>query len=454
MANQTNLKVKEFRLYQAQADLYQANTDQVKDIIGTGGEQAGKTSLGVLWLRKQVERYWNEQPYNYIVGANTYKVLKQSTKETFDKVFTAYLGSYNEKDDYFQLRRDGHPWGKIYFRSQGMDRKSAGDSFIGIPNCKAGFGDEIAKWQRQFYIRFKGRLGRLNGALFGCGTPYSLNFIKKEIIDRYNAGDPSVMYRRLSCLDNPSYDKESIERLRDKLTQREFNKLILGIVEKAEGMIHADWDDGNWIEPFQLPLDTKYYLGVDWGWDHPFSVVVVGMTPESEIYLVSMFKKSGLSTSQQIDHIRSKATTYKAQMCFCGHDRPDMIAELNKGGVPSVNYFAFDANLREVIAGDQKLSEIIKEKRFKAFKGIDQWEEFEEEIQTYIWDKDPELEIIGKEKALNGGAFDLLAATRYVTCGIVGFIRREKLKIVVPFGVSEHVDRGIKRSGKKHWSAY
>lgn len=435
-----------FDLNAYQSILWRAYKTPTKKILaGIAGAQGGKTSFGARWL---VREFWNNKGkgYNYVVVAPNYKIMNQSIIPTWESVSHKLQGRLNKQEMSYALPDGGH----VFFRTA-----TDPDSVIGTPNVKAAWIDECGKVSRAAYYAVVERLARLEGTLLLTTTPYAMNWVAKEIIIPAERGQrEDVLYVRWRSLDNPAYPQSAWDAAKQRLPTRIFRMRYEGFHDKAEGLIHADWDEHNWIEPFKLPLDTKYYMGIDWGWDHPMSIVVRAITPESECYDVSFFKRSGLSTTQQIDQIVSKAKMYNSQMAFCGHDRPDMIAELNMRGIAAVNYFAFNNNLREVVAGDQKLSELVKSKRYRAFKGIDQWMDFEDEMQTYVWDKDPDEETIVKERPANSGAFDLLAAARYVTCGTVGFLKEPVLKLVVPFGVSEHVDRGITPNKKGHWSSY
>lgn len=419
-------KVVRFELNTQQSDLFLADTEKYKTILGLAGEQSGKTTVGVFWLRREVDKYWDVAPFNYIVGANVYKVLKQSTLEKFHEVFTSYIGNYNHKEDYFQLRKEGKDWGKIFFRSQGMDKKSAGDSFIGIPDCRAGLGDEIAKWQRQFYIRFRGRLGRLNGPFFGCGTPYAMNFVKKELVDRFDKGEEGIIYRRWTCMDNPSYDKSGIETLRKTLTKTEFDRLVLGILTKATGLVHQSWSDDNYTST--VPRGTPVYIaGVDWGYDHAMSIVILGIYEDTAI-VESVTKIRHLGPDQVKSLILSKHALFKPKLWSAGHDQPGMIQELSRN-IPIQKYFENLSHFREINPGDQKVSELIQTKKLLILDSIEGVEDFQDEIETYKWDREDDEDPRDKPVDQNN---DVMSALRYAVVGALsmGLLREKVVKFV------------------------
>lgn len=433
-----------FELNPYQSELWDAD-DKYKILCGIAGAQGGKTSFGARWLLRE---FWNNlnRSYNYVVVCPTYKVMNQSVLPTWISVTKHLHAEVNKQEAFFPLP-DG---GKVYFRSA-----TDPDSVIGTPNVKAAWIDECGKVSRSAFYAVIERIARLEGRILLTTTPYALNWVAKEIIMPAERGQrPDILYVRWRSLDNPAYPQSAWDAAKAQLPARIFRMRYEGYHDKAEGMIHADWDELNWLEPFKLPDGTKFYGGIDWGWDHPFALVVRAITPQGECYNVSFFKRSALSTSQQLDMVQAKTGQFKVQMWFCGHDRPDMIAELNNRGIPAVHYFQFAPNLREVIAGDQKLSELIKIKRLRGFKGVDQWQDYEDEIQTYVWDKDIDSDAVKTEKAANGGAFDLMAADRYVTVGTIHYVKEPVLKLVTPLGVTIWRDEGAKMKKKKHWAAY
>lgn len=440
-------ELKRFDLHPAQIRLWKA--DETKRIlVGIAGAQGGKTSFGCLWM---INQWWESQDRkmhgaNYVIVAPTYKILEQSIIPTWMKFSGHLKGQLNKADATFTYV-DG---GKLFFRTA-----TDPDSVIGTPNVRAAWIDECGKVGRASYYAVLERIARLQGKLLLTTTPYSLNWVAREVIMPAERGErKDILYVRWRSVDNPSFPPAAYEEARARLPARIFRMRYEGFHDKAEGLIHADWDDLNWVDGFQLPEGTKYYGGVDWGWDHPFALSVRGVTPDGEMYGVSIFKKSGLSTMQQVDLIQQKTKLFHVELWLCGHDRPDMIAELQNRGIAAVKYFEFNKNLREVIAGDQKLSELIKAKRYRVFRNIDQWQELEEEYQTYVWDRDLDDDDRGREKPVDENN-DLMAAERYVTCGTVHLIKEPVFKLAQPVGVQAFRDE-IDLRGKKrgHWSAY
>jgi hypothetical protein len=449
-----------FRLIEPQADLYMAD-DQYRAILGCAGEQGGKTSVGIRWLKKEItQKYW-DKPYNWLVGAPKYKVLNQATIPTFDKVFTRPWGQFNKQEMAFQMLNEGRPWGKIFFRSS-----TDPDSGIGIPDCKGALLDEAGKCSRSFFYMALGRVARLGGRIFMATTPYALNWIKKDIIDPYERLEQGksfesqekeklarqIIYRRWASFQNPTYPKEEADRLKAILPQRVYNMRVLGVHDKAEGLIHDGWGEYNYID--KLPGGPVTYVGaVDWGFDHPFAAIVIGCYNDGCV-IESIVKQRHLGPQKQKDLIKAKHTQFKPKMWFGGHDQPGMIHELNTEGIPIVKYFEYSPQFREVISGDQKATELINAKRLRVLNGIAQVEDFEDEIETYRWDRDEDDDMEGREKPIDTNN-DLMATLRYASIGAysLGLLKQEK---IVVLDSRRKVDRDLFKPTRKQsiWTDY
>lgn len=431
-----------FELHPAQVKIYLAGSEK-RELVASAGEQGGKTILGAVWLRRQMRR-WGGQSVNFVVGAPTYKVMEQSTRPTFMKLVSEYIGKWDGQDDVFRLRNGG----SIYFRSA-----TDPDSVVGIPDVGAAWIDEGGKCSRMFYINVRGRAARLGGPTLVTTTPYALNWVKKDLIDPYERNERTdIEYSRWRSIDNPAYPKEEYERLKRILPTRIFRMRVEGFHDKAEGLVFDDWGEGNWCDPIPYG-EAKVYGGIDWGFDHPFAVTVRAVFEDGLCYGVSIFKKSGLSVSQQIDLIQAKTGMFHVKQWFCGHDRPEMILELQNRGINAAKYFEYAPEYREVNAGNAKHAELIRMNQYKVFRGIDQWQDLQDEYETYVWDKDDADENRTRERPISEND-DLMAAERYCTVGMVHLVTKKPKAAEKPLLVPQKVDRFKFGRPAKDWDAY
>jgi hypothetical protein len=416
-----------FKLSPGQSLLWKSDK---RVLCGVAGAQGGKTSLLVRWIKREILRH-HGKGYNYILIGPTFRIIQQSLIPSWMQVSLGLGGTINRQDAAYNLP-DG---GTLFFRSS-----TDPDSVIGTPDVKAVGIDEAGKVSRGAYLAAVERCARLQGRICLITTPYALNWIVRDVIHPFERGErEDIFYTRWTSADNPTYPKEEFERLRLQLPARIFRMRYEGFHDKAEGLIFEDWSEDNWVHPFQVPK-WKTVGGIDWGFDHPMALVVRVITPEKECFTVSIFKKAGLSIYQQMDVIEAKTKAFGVDFWSCGHDRPEMIAELNKRGIRAFPYFTMNLNLREVNSGNARHAELIKSRQLKAFKGIDQWQELEDEYQTYIWDKDETEEWRGRERPINEND-DLMAAERYCTVGSCHMLPYMVSKSKPPIGWASRIDR-------------
>lgn len=438
----------QFELHAKQQQAWKHLEDPSKrDVVLLSGVQGGKTIFGCFAMRWLIEELHQNKPYNWVIGAPTYKIMEQSTLPTFKKIFGPRLGNYNGKDAAYNLKEGG----VVYFRTS-----TDPDAVEGIPDCKGGWMDEAGKCSRQFWVNFQGRVARLQGKLIFTTTWYNLGWLYKEIWKpwkEHTRSDIGLVY--FNSAENPTFPSEELERQRQILSRTEFSRKYLGEPSKPEGLIFPDFGEQNIIEPFNLPDRTTYYAGLDWGFDHPTAMVIRAFPGDGKAYTVSVFKERNLSASQQIDMIKAKCRLYNVKMIYAGHDRPEMIKELNAQGIPCVKYFEGNQNFREVNAGNSKHGELIKSRRYLVFKGIEGLDDLEEEYATYQWDRDEDVEYTQKEKPRNIND-DLMAAERYCTVGTWRVLTRMAENPNIMRGVSKtKVDTSdFFEDGNKGWDSY
>lgn len=427
------------RTFQEEIDL-SPNPKQAKAFLSSkrivlvcSGIQGGKSLVGALKLRKAILIDYPADKYptaSFAVCAPEYKTMHQSTRRAFDLVFQD-MGRVNEMSQEFTLP-DGR---KIYFRTMIKNLNAV----EGIPNCVFIWADECAQYPRVAFLNMQSRTAFMRGQLFLTTTPYAMNWPKKEIIDKWKQGDPDIDYFEWVSIENPAFPKDEYERQKSMMSKKEFERKYMGMHTRMEGLIFEDFDGNNWVDAARVDLSGAIYTGgIDWGFDHPFCINVRAITPDKKMYGVSFFKGQGLTVSQQIDLICAKHGMFHVKHWSCGHDRPEMIAELNRRGIPAFKYFEHRPEYREVNAGNQKHAELIKTKQYRIFTNVEAKEDLIDEYETYCWDK-KEGEEVSKEKPVEIND-DLMATERYNTVGSLHLLTERAEKVKIPLGYYQQRD--------------
>lgn len=436
-------KISRFSLHAKQREAWRhLFKEPTREVALISGVQGGKTIFGAFAMRKMLDMH--PEPYNnFLVGAPTYKILEQATLPTFEKIHTKLLGHYNGKDGVFHLK-DGR---NVWFRT-GTDP----DSVEGVPDCVFAWMDEAGKCPRKFWVNFQGRVARRQGKILYTTTWYALNWLFKEVWRPWERGIRDDLHVvSFNSAENPTFPVEELERQKRILSPGEYQRKFLGEPGKVEGIVFDGWSEQSYTEPFSVK-GLPIYGGIDWGFDHPTAITLRAFK-DGKSFTFSLFKKSRLSVEQVLDTIERKAKMFNVKMFYCGHDRPDMIEELNKRGVRCMSYMAAAPKYREVNPGNAKLSEFMKQKRYMVFRGIDQAEDLEDEYLTYSW-REYNEGTEGKEKPI-GVNDDLIAAERYATVGTLHMMEEEE-KLYNPGLRNLHrIDTiNYQEDEKKDWSEY
>lgn len=315
-------------------------------------------------------------------------------------------GTWNKTDACFKLN-----WGpSVWVRTN-----TEPDSVVGISRVRAVWGDEAGKYSLYFWENLEGRAAPMNAPILLTTSPYSLNWIWKDLIKPHQEGRrDDVKLIQAASVENPYFNKAAYEKRRLTMDPRRFAMMYGGQWGRMSGLVYDCWDDAqNRIDPFELPQGTRYYGGIDWGHTEPFVLVVRAITPDGRHYQVSEFYKSGFTVSDMIQIAKQKKQTYGIQKFWAGPDQPGLIEEFCRNGLPTEGA---DNDIRRGIDAHY---ELIKTRRYKIFNQSSP--HTLDELETYHY---PEPEDLGpddsaKELKPVGQNDHALDANRYLTISTV-----------------------------------
>jgi len=343
---------------------------------------------------------------NFIITAPTYKTLMQSTMPAFLRLMDGY-GVYNKKDDVFKM----HSGGTVYCRTE-----TDPDSIVGITNVKHIWGDEAGKYRLYFWENMQARAD-----FCGCGidlttSPYALNWIYTELIKPWKSGRRTEDLEVISAAswENPYHSLHDPKKLAEKratMDLRRFNMIYGGEWNRMEGLVYDCWDDPqNLVDPFQLPVGTRYYGGIDWGYyPDPFALKIRAITPDGRHYGVSEFVKNKLTITDIIQVAKQKIQVFGVQRFFCDPSQPGYIEEMNRNGCPAEGA---DNDIRR---GIDLHYELVKSRKYKEFKGHCPHSADERETYHYPEAKDLKPDENSKEQNPVDQSNHCMDVDRYLT---------------------------------------
>lgn len=371
-------------------------------LCGTG-TQYGKTTIGAIRMMRKMCTY-TDKGDNFLITAPTYKVLAQSTLPAFLKLMDGW-GRYNKKDDVFEMTGGG----RVYCRTE-----TDPDSIVGITNVRHIWGDEAGKYRLYFWENMQARADFL-----GCGidlttSPYALNWIYHELIKPVREGRrDDVEVIAAASWENPyHFLADPKKRLEKQATMdpRRFDMIYGGEFGKMHGLVFDCFEDReNIVDPFNLPVGTRFVGGVDWGFTEPFVCVIRAITPDGRHYQVSEFYKSGMTLPEQLAVCQQKAKVFGVEKFYAGHERPENILHFNQNGI------AMEAADFHIQKGNDLHYELIKLRKYKVFRGTSPYTLDEYETYHYPDPSDLRPDQDAKEQLPVGQNDHAMSANRFIT---------------------------------------
>lgn len=378
-------------------------------VLVSTGIQWGKTMIGAVRLMLAMHKY-RDPSDTFILTAPTYKIMKQSSLPAFLSLM-GDTGVFNKNDGEFSMNGGG----TCYMRTM-----TEPDSIVGITKVRAIWCDEAGKYSLYAWENIQNRASFLEAPIWITTTPYSLNWVYKELVKKKDKRSDLELIQATS-LENPYFPAKEYHRKEREMAPIRFRQTYGGAWEKMAGLVYDCFsDDENICDKFVLPIGTRFVAGIDWGHTHPFSMVVIGLTPAGHYFAVSEYYKAGMTMTDIIDICKKMRNVWDIERFYCGPDRPENILELNRGGMTAI------AANNDVKLGVDKMYQLIKSRNFMVFR--DACPHTVEEFEVYHWPSPDDLSPDQDAKDPNPVKQDddCMDAIRYVCASVyhTGAVRR------------------------------
>lgn len=348
--------------------------------VCTTGIQWGKTTVGALWLKMLMHLY-PEPGNNFILTSPSFPILSQSTLPPFLASMDG-LGRLDKKENCFILNYGGKDGARCWFRTG-----TNPDSIVGITNVRGILCDEAGLYSLYFWENIQGRAAFKNCPIMIVTSPYSLNWLYKEIIKpKQKDADarPDVLLIQARSDENPYFPKTVYEQRKATMDPRRFNMMFGGRFDRMEGLVYREFSEfENMMDYEPMPLYTRYVAGVDWGHTHPFVIVVRAITPDGYHIQVGEYYKTGLSALDMIEAGKQMARSWGIKVFYADPARPDMIADFNSAGLPCIGA------KNDILDGIEHHRDLIRSRRYKIVRGSSPYTE--DELETYHYPNPKDL---------------------------------------------------------------
>ncbi|KKL79045.1 hypothetical protein LCGC14_2018730, partial [marine sediment metagenome] len=206
--------------------------------------------------------------------------------------------------------------------------------------------------------------GKVWPKFFTCNTSYPSHYFKQQYIDNTDI-DKNVWICFLE--DNWALSKEYKKELIDTYKGMYKDRFILARWVSAEGVIYDQFRRDKHIVPHSIieghlnkGFIDQLFLGIDWGYDHPMGIVLMGKDRDGGWWVIDEYKETGIVINEHfINNILLPFATVRRRVlateAICDSSRPDLIHYCNNA--TNKIYFSGSAKYKgSVNAGIEKVN--------------------------------------------------------------------------------------------------
>lgn len=206
------------------------------------------------------------------------------------------------------------------------------------------YANELPQHHYNFYNMALSRLTPAYSRAFADSNPESSNhWLYQEKILPYLEGNKDVRevfeYWHFTMKDNANLSERFI-RNQERLYKGAFKaRKIDGLWIIAEGLVYDTFQVGKHTISTQQMLTKikdndfiEYFLGIDWGWNHPTAALLLGVDKNGIYYVIDELYSSKIEAETVIEWINEKQQEYGRFFSFanCDNARPEQNDKLRK----------------------------------------------------------------------------------------------------------------------------
>ena len=207
--------------------------------------------------------------------------------------------------------------------------------------------------------------------------------VKKHYIDRdgdrLSNGRLNIKAFHFTLFDNDKLDPEYIESIVRSTPSGMFtDRDIYGRWVNAEGIVYRDFCDELYISEDDVKSlnYVRIIAGVDWGYEHFGSIVVIGITDDGTHIVLEEHAHQHEEIDFWVEIGKQIKAKYGHIPFYCDSARPEHVRRFRREGLKAINAD------KAVISGIEAVAKLIKTKKFRV---IDTVQRFRDEISMYCW---------------------------------------------------------------------
>lgn len=245
----------------------------------------------------------------------------------------------------------------------------------------------------------------IEGARIICDTNPDIptHWLKTDYIDN---PDPKARIKSFTFTidDNTFLSKDYVESIKAATPKGMFyDRGILGQWVTGDGIVYQDFNKETMVIPRdRVPDGLDYYVGVDWGYEHPNPIILLGDDKDDNTYVLEDYTQKHKFINYWVKIAQNLQTRFGRNLIFYADSaRPDNVNEFQSNSINCIN-----AN-KNVLPGIECVARKMREGKFyvvdTASSGL------LDEIYQYAWDESTGLPLKENDVRHN----DRLDAIRY-----------------------------------------
>lgn len=348
-----------------------------KILICSGAKRSGKTYVLTFVFMAHVAKYENKG-LSFIIGGATQASIRRNILNDMELILGRDIKL--SKDNHFKLFGN-----KIYcFDGANCDsyKKVRGFTSYGA------FLNEATTLHDSFVKECISRCSGEGARIYMDTNPENpTHTVKIDYVDKdgqiLENGRINIRSFQFTLYDNTFLNKEYVQSIEASTpTGMFFDRDILGKWVAAEGVVYTDFNkDIHYIKEEDIDKNKiiKYYCGVDWGYEHYGSIVLLAKDTDNNIYLLKEYS----AKHQEIDYWVNIAKNIKKEYgniyFYADSARPEHVARFQREGIRCMN-----AN-KAVLSGIEEVAKLFKLNKFKIVEA--NVNRFKDEIYNYVWNE-------------------------------------------------------------------
>lgn len=207
------------------------------------------------------------------------------------------------------------------------------------------------------------------------------HWLKLDFIDNKDP-DSGIVSFNFTIDDNTFLDPGYVKSMKASKPKGMFyDRDILGLWVTGEGIVYQDFDAKQMvIDDSKIPKGLHYYCGVDWGFEHPNPILLLGDDDQGNTYLIRDYTKKHKFINYWVKIAQNLQGEFGRNLIFYADSaRPDNVNEFQAAGINCIN-----AN-KNVLPGIECVARKMREGKFFVAKSCSQG--LMNEIYQYAWDE-------------------------------------------------------------------